>query len=75
MIRKKLIPPSTSQIKVGSRVRLHSAGGGSLLLEVLEDRGNVGWQGRHILHVRRISEYPEERVDFEVRADDVTLAD
>ena len=42
---------------------------------MLEDRGNVGWQGSHILHVRRISEYPEERVDFEVFADSVTLAD
>lgn len=75
MTRKKLTPPSTSQIRVGSRVRLPSAGGGSLLLEVLEDRGNVGWQGNHILHVRRISEYAEERVNFEVRADDVILAD
>jgi hypothetical protein len=63
------------QFRVGSRVRLPSAGGGSLLLEVLEDRGNVGWQGSHILRVRRISEYPEERVDFEVVADSVTLAD
>lgn len=63
------------RIKFGSRVRLPSAGGGSLLLEVLEDRGNVGWQGRHILHVRRISEYPEERVDFDVRADEVILVD
>jgi hypothetical protein len=63
------------RIKVGSRVRLPSAGGGSLLLEVLEDRGNVGWQGIHVLHVRRVSEYPEERVDFEVFADHVILAD
>jgi len=63
------------RIKAGSRVRLPTAGRASLLLEVLEDRGNVGWQGNHILHVRRISEYPEERVDFDIRADEVTLAD
>ena len=74
MTRKKLTP-HTSQIRVGTRVRLPSAGGGSLLLEVLEDRGNIGWQGTHILHVRRISEYPEERVDFEVFADHVIPAD
>lgn len=75
MNRKKLTPPPTSRFRVGSRVRLPSAGGGSLLLEVIEDRGNIGWQGSHILHVRRISDYPEERDDFEVFADHVILAD
>lgn len=64
-----------SEIRVGSRVRYPMPGGSSFLLEVIEDRGNVGWRGRHILRVRRISEYPEEREDFEVRAEDVTLED
>jgi hypothetical protein len=75
MKKGKPVPAKGAQIRVGSRVRLPTAGKASLLLEVLADRGNIGWQGSHILHVRRISEYPEERVDFEVFADSVTLAD
>jgi hypothetical protein len=75
MKNRKAAATNGTQFKPGSRVRLPTAGKSSLLLEVIEDRGNIGWQGSHILHVRRISEYPEERDDFEVFADRVILAD
>ncbi len=62
MSRKKPSRVNGCGIRVGSRVRYSMPGGSSFLLEVIEDRGNVGWRGRYILRVRRISDYPE--LDF-----------
>ena len=60
--------------RVGQRVALQFPGG-AMPGEVVEDRGNVGWQGRHILRVRRVSEYEEERDTFEIPAEAVTPLD
>ena len=72
---RKASKADAPRFEVGSRVRVPMAGDSSFLVEVLEDLGNVGWQGSHILHVRRVSEYPEEREDFDVRAADVIPVD
>ena len=60
--------------RVGQRVSLRFPGG-PMLAEIVEDRGNVGWRGEHIVSVRRVSEYEEERDTFEFPAEAVTPLD
>lgn len=59
---------------VGSRVKL-LWGGYPMEAEVVEDRGNVGYGGRHILRIRLDIDPRDvaEPIQFEIPAEEVTL--
>lgn len=67
---------ATGKIGVGSRVLYHLPWG-SMKAQVVEDRGNVGWKGRHIMRIRPFLDGVDVNdVDpFEVPLADLTLAD
>ena len=44
-----------------------------VLAEVVEDRGNVGWRGRHIVRVRFVSQREDEGSAFEMPVDELTF--
>lgn len=48
-------------------------GGREVKATIVEDRGNVGWNGRHILRIA-IALDATERFEYEVPADDVKVA-
>jgi hypothetical protein len=61
-------------ITVGSRVVYHMPLG-TWDAEVIEDRGNIGVNGRRLFRIRTFDEYEEARIVLEVPAKDLTLAD
>ena len=60
-------------IAVGSRVVYHMPWG-TLDAEVVEDRGNIGVNGRRIVRIRTFDDYEDARLDFEVPVKDLTLS-
>lgn len=65
---------SRNGIKVGSRV-VWQTPYSRLNAEVIEDRGNLGANGRRIWRILTLSEYPDARQDVEVAETDLRLAD
>ena len=70
MARKKRSPDNA--ITVGSYVSFE-INGNVFHAEVVEDRGNVGYQGRRVLRIRTCKEYEEARETFEIPAERVTV--
>jgi len=68
--RKKLRPGD--ELQIGSRVRYPMPGG---LFEavVVEDRGDIGVNGRRLLRIRPLSEYSAGEIVWP--AEDLTLAE
>ena len=64
--------PKRRRIRIGEMVTVPFPGG-PMLAEVIEDRGNVGSRGRHIVRVRFVSEYEEERTAFEMPVENLTF--
>jgi len=63
--RRRLVPGDRATIRFG---------GSTVSVEVVEDRGNVGYRGDHIMRVRVIDGGMSEPRTFEVRADNLTPA-
>lgn len=61
-------------IRVGSRV-VYRTPYVRFDAEVIEDRGNVGYKGRHLYRIRSFDEYEDARITLEVPAKDLTLVD
>jgi hypothetical protein len=66
--------PAANAIRVGSRV-MYQSPHGSFAAEVIEDRGNVGWKGRHLWRIRSVDEYEDARITLEVPAQDLVLSE
>jgi hypothetical protein len=66
---------SKDWFRVGRRVLLdtHGAPGGPFPAELLEDRGPIGADGRHVVRIAINPDQPEERAEFEVREDRILL--
>lgn len=60
-----------SSFHVGQRIMIPSVGK-PVPAEIIEDRGFIGHQGRQLLRVRTINQYPEDRREREVPAEEVT---
>jgi len=73
MARRNGAPRRDGEIVVGSRVVYHMPWG-TLDAEVIEDRGNIGVNGRRIVRIRTFDDYDEARLDFEVPVKDLTVA-
>jgi len=71
-MRTAKVRPKRRKIRVGDRVRI-TLGLSTTLLEVVEDRGNLGVGGRQIVRVRELGPYSDPDSTYEVRADDVTI--
>jgi hypothetical protein len=63
-----------SEIQVGDVVRVHY-GSRFLEAEVLEDRGPLGVGGEHLVRVGWVPSGAEDRIEFEVRASEVSPKD
>jgi hypothetical protein len=63
---------SARKFGVGTIVKV-AFGGREVKATIVEDRGNVGWNGRHILRIA-IDLDATERFEYEVPADDVKVA-
>ena len=48
---------------------------GAINARVVEDRGNIGVRGRRLVRIRTLDELEDARIDFEVPAEELTLAD
>ena len=73
-MRKNGNTRAVNGITIGSRV-LYQTPHGPFVGEVIEDRGNVGWKGRHLYRIRTFDEYEDARLTLEVPATDLTLVD
>jgi hypothetical protein len=70
MARKK--PRPGDELKVGSRV-FYRMPGGLFEAEVVEDRGDIGRNGRRLLEIRPLSEYSEGEIVWP--AEELVLAE
>ncbi|HEX8832447.1 MAG TPA: hypothetical protein VF705_14830 [Longimicrobium sp.] len=61
-------------IRIGSRV-VYQTPHARIEGEVIEDRGNVGWKGRHLYRIRTFDDYEDARLTLEVPAANLTLAE
>ena len=71
MAKRKLLRPG-DEIRVGSLVRYRRAGGWADA-RVVEDRGDIGVNGRRLLQLRPLSEYADGDVVWP--AEELTLAE
>ncbi len=62
-----------NEITVGSKVEF-TFFGKRVVGVVVEDRGHIGWKGRHLLRVRFQLGHPGEPMDYEIPAERVKLA-
>jgi len=62
--------PAPRPIAVGDRVRF-MYGDQTTVAEVVEDRGNIGYRGRHLIRIRVVQSDPSD--EFEIAADEVQL--
>ncbi|HET7233014.1 MAG TPA: hypothetical protein VFJ16_23595 [Longimicrobium sp.] len=72
--RKCLPDVHSNGIRVGSRV-LYQTPVVSYEAEVIEDRGNVGWNGRHLYRIRSFDDYEDARITVEVPATALTVVE
>jgi hypothetical protein len=69
----KSSPPKMSRrISVGTQGYLRS-GDSITKVRVIEDRGNVGWRGNHLLRVLVLDQILAEPRDFEIPESDLLL--
>jgi hypothetical protein len=61
-------------IRVGSRV-VYQMPWGPMNAIVVEDRGNLGWQGRHLMSIRPLFDGVDNADPWEVPLDELRLAD
>jgi hypothetical protein len=64
---------SRHKLAAGARATVRF-GSSTMPVEVVEDRGRVGYQGAHVVRVRVIDENVPDSETFEVVADDLKLA-
>jgi hypothetical protein len=65
---------ASNGIRVGSRV-LYQTPYVSFAAEVIEDRGNIGKNGRRLYSIRSVDECEDARITLEVPAKDLTPVD
>lgn len=61
-------------LRVGSRV-VYQTPYARYEAEVIEDRGNIGVNGRRLMRILTFDDYPEARLDLEVPAQDLLMAE
>ena len=64
----------SGEIRVGSRVTFQMASG-PMRAVVVEDRGNIGWNGRRLMSVRPLFEGVEDMDTWELPLEELTLAE
>jgi hypothetical protein len=67
------IPKFTDWFRVGRRVSVAAGSGSPFPAVLLEDRGTIAAEGKHVVRVAIFPDDPEQRAEYEVSEDSIQL--